>query len=128
MTYLVDTCGWIEWLTEGSLVTHFAPYLKNPKNILIPTIVQFELYKWMCREKDESTALNIISITQAGQVTPLDSPLALLAAEVSSQYKLAMTNAIIYACSLQNNVSLVTSDHHFKGLANVKYFYNSKAS
>lgn len=29
MACLVDTCGWIEWLTDGVLVTAFEPWLSE---------------------------------------------------------------------------------------------------
>ncbi len=54
---LVDTCGWIEWLTEGALVDSFAPYLKAPAELLVPTTVQYGLYKWVKWEADENMAL-----------------------------------------------------------------------
>ncbi len=41
---LVDTCGWIEWLTEGALADSFAPYMKDPADLLVPTTVQYELF------------------------------------------------------------------------------------
>ena len=41
---LVDTCGWIEWLTEGTLADSFAAYMKDPAELLVPTTVQYELY------------------------------------------------------------------------------------
>ena len=34
MVCLVDTCGWIEWLTDGVLADSFEPYLKNPAEIV----------------------------------------------------------------------------------------------
>jgi hypothetical protein len=36
MAHLVDTCGWIEWLTDGLLADDFAPYMANPVELLIP--------------------------------------------------------------------------------------------
>lgn len=29
MASLVDTCGWIEWLTEGILIEKFSPWLSE---------------------------------------------------------------------------------------------------
>ena len=43
---VVDTCGWIEWLTDGVLAENFAPFLADSTNLIIPTLVQFERYKW----------------------------------------------------------------------------------
>jgi hypothetical protein len=35
---LVDTCGWIEWLTNGKLAALFEPYLLNSTDLIIPTL------------------------------------------------------------------------------------------
>jgi hypothetical protein len=51
MACLVDTCDWIEWLTDGLLADVFEPYLNDPAELIIPTTLQFELYKWAKREK-----------------------------------------------------------------------------
>jgi len=45
MRVLVDTCGWIEWLTDGGLADRYQPYLQPLETVLVPTSVQFELYK-----------------------------------------------------------------------------------
>jgi predicted nucleic acid-binding protein len=122
MKYLVDTCGWIEWLTDGMLADSFAPYLRQPEELLVPTILQYELYRWVCREKDEETALEIIGITEQGCVVALDTRLALLAADLAAQFKLAAMDALIYNTARQAGVELVTSDRHFEGLPGVRYF------
>jgi predicted nucleic acid-binding protein len=121
MKKLVDTCGWIEWLTNGKLVKEFELHLETPATLIIPSLLQFELYKWVVREKDMSTALEIIGITEHGTVVPLDTNLALYAADLSSEYNLAMADAIIYATSLAHKALLITSDKHFKKLPHVNY-------
>ena len=50
--HVVDTCGWIEWLTDSVLAEKYAPFLTDSANLIVPTLVQFELYKWCLREKD----------------------------------------------------------------------------
>jgi hypothetical protein len=40
MASLVDTCGWIEWLTNGLLADDFAPYMENPAELLVPTTLR----------------------------------------------------------------------------------------
>lgn len=122
MNFLVDTCGWIEWISDEKLAPDFAPYLRQPKKLIVPTIIQFELYKWICHKKDETLALNIIGVTEQGNVIPLDSSLALLAAELAKQYQLSMADAIVYATAQQHQVQLITCDKHFKTLPNVKYY------
>ena len=119
MKVLVDTCGWIEWLTDAPLATRFAPYLRKAAELIVPTIVQYELYRWICRERDEATALEIIGITGQGQVVTLDTPLALLAADIAVTHQLAMADAIVYACAQQTGVRLVSSDSGFSKLPGV---------
>lgn len=120
--YLVDTCGWIEWLTDGKMVSHFEPYLKNITQLVVPTLVQYELYKWLCREKNQDAALEIIGVTQKATIVPLDTHLALFAADIAKQNGLAMADAVIFATAQKYDVDLITSDEHFTELPRVKYF------
>ena len=121
MRYVIDTCGWIEWLTEGVLCGAYEPYLEKPENVIVPSVVQYELYKWICRSIDETRANEVIAVTQQGIIDVLDTSLALMAADASLQYKLAMADALVYASALKHRVPLVTSDKHFKDLPEVKY-------
>jgi len=119
---LVDTCGWIEWLTEGALADSFAPYMKDPSDLLVPTTVQYELYKWVKRESDETTALDTIALADDSLIVPLNTEIALMAADLTLSYKLAFADAVIYASARKHKVELVTSDDHFEGLPGVTYF------
>ena len=119
---LVDTCGWIEWLTEGALVNSFAAYMKDPAELLVPTTVQYELYKWVKRESDENKALDTIALADDSLVVPLSTDIALVAADLTLSHKLAFADAVFYASAQKYNVELVTSDDHFEGLPGVTYF------
>jgi predicted nucleic acid-binding protein len=119
---LVDTCGWIEWLTEGALVNSFASYMKDPAELLVPTTVQYELYKWVKRESDENTALDTIALAEDSLIVPLSTDIALVAADLTLSHRLAFADAVIYASAQKYNVELVTSDDHFEGLPGVIYF------
>ncbi len=121
MQYLVDTCGWIEWLTNGKHAQKYSSYLKKIDKMIVPTIVQFELYKWLCREKNETIALEVIGVTEQAKVVPLDTTLVLRAATLAKQYQLAMADAIVYSASVQHSATLFTSDKHFKNLPNVTF-------
>ena len=121
MAVLIDTCGWIEWLTEGALVDAYAPYLGNIEEVVIPTSVQFELYKWVCREASESRALEVIGLTEQGRVVSLSTSIALLAGDLALQHQLSFADAIIYATSQHCQARMVTSDSHFEGLSGVEY-------
>lgn len=120
--FLVDTCGWIEWMIDSPLAKNYSRYLTSPDTLIVPTLVQHELYKWMCRETDQPTALSAIAATQTATVISLDTSLALLAADTAREFKLATADAIIYATARQHNATLVTSDAHFADLPHTKYY------
>lgn len=121
---LVDTCGWIEWMMDSALAEAYAPHLAD-ESLVVPTLVQHELYKWLCRETDTATALAAIAATQQAKVVPLDTSLALLAADLGREHKLAMADAIIYATARQYHATLVTSDAHFESLPQVLFYPKS---
>jgi hypothetical protein len=39
MKVIVDTCGWIEWLTDGLLADEFSNYLGNLDNLIVSTSI-----------------------------------------------------------------------------------------
>jgi predicted nucleic acid-binding protein len=82
-------------------------------------MVQLELDKWLTREVGETEADQVIAYTQNCLVTVLDTKIALHAAELHRQYKLATADAIVYATALTHNADLLTCDAHFEGLPHV---------
>ena len=70
--HVIDAYGWIEWLVDGALADNFAPFINDSANVVVPTLVQFELYKWCLREKVEASALDVVGTTEACVVRPLD--------------------------------------------------------
>lgn len=119
---LVDTCGWIEWLADGDLADKFQFYLEDTQSLIVPTIVQFELYKWLERNSGEEAAMKAIARTTRSKVVDLDTSTALLAAELSRDHGLSVADAVIYASARKHHADLITSDDHFDGLAGVVYF------
>ena len=121
MTALVDTCGWIEWLTDGVLADRYQPYLANPAAVVVPTVVQHELYKWAKRERGEAVALEAVAVTEQGQVQALGTAVALHAADLAPAHRLSFADSLIYGTARHLAVTLVTSDSHFEGLPQVEY-------
>lgn len=119
---LIDTCGWIEWLTAGSLVRKYEPFFSQIETMLVPTCVQFELYKWVQREHDVQKALEVIALTEQATVIPLTTGIALSAADFATQHKLSFADAIIYATAQFHEAKLITSDDHFEDLPDVLCF------
>lgn len=119
---LIDTCGWIEWLSDGELSDKYEPYYRQADSLIVPTSVQFELYKWVALQKNTQSALEAVALTEQAQVVPLTTSIALLAADLSIEFKLSFADAIIYATAQFHQAELITSDNHFKNLSNVTYF------
>jgi len=116
---LVDTSAWIEWLIASPTGEKVEAHLPEQADWLVPTMVQLELAKWLTHEVGEDKADQVIAFTQVCNVVPLDSEIALSAAEACREYKLATADAIIFATALAHGASLITCDRHFDGLANV---------
>ena len=119
---LVDTCGWIEWLTDGSLSQQYADYFESVDQMVTPTTVQFELYKWVAGNSGKEAALKSVALTEQSTIVPLSTSIALLAADLAIEHKLSFADSIIYATARFQNATLVTSDSHFEGLSEVTYF------
>ena len=118
---VVDTSIWIEWLMNSSLKPVISKVFPNTSQCIVPTIVQLELDKWLTREVGESEADQVIAYTQNCVVIALDTKIALQAADLHRQYKLATADAIVYASALVNNAQLLTCDAHFANLPNALY-------
>ena len=41
---IVDSCGWLEWFTDGKLADAYKPYLAAQESMMVPAIVLYEVY------------------------------------------------------------------------------------
>ena len=118
---LVDSSGWLEFFMDGPLADTYAQHLKHPNNVLTPTIVLYEVYKIIKRQRSEEEALTAIAQMGKTQVIPLNDTIALTAADASLTYQIAMADAIVYATALTHKAKLVTSDADLAALPGVVY-------
>jgi predicted nucleic acid-binding protein len=118
---VIDTCVWIEVLIGSKTGARYLALWDAPKNIIVPTIIQFELRKWCERNVGEDAVLNAISATRRCIVQPLTEKIALDAAEISATHNLAALDALIYATAIDGDATLVTCDAHFRGLVGVEF-------
>jgi predicted nucleic acid-binding protein len=117
---VVDTSVWIEWLLGGPLKKILAREFPSKEKCVVPTIVQLELAKWLIREQGEDMADRVIAFTQKCVVVPLDTRIALVAADLHRQHKLATADAVVYATALEFQAELLTCDAHFENLPSVR--------
>ena len=78
-------------------------------------MVQLELAKWLSRENGGDRADQVIAYTRFCQVAPLDSIIALGAAEASRIHRLSTADAVIFATGQAYEAHILTFDSHFKG-------------
>lgn len=122
---LIDTSAWIEWLVASETGQRLADCMPERRDWLVPTMVQLELAKWLRREAGEDKADQVIAFTQLCVLAPLDTPIALSAAELCARLKLTTADAIIYATALAYSAELITCEAHFEGLPGVAYIVKS---
>ena len=118
---LPDTCVWIEALVDSPTGQRYRVLFEAPDQLVVPTLVQYELRRWTLRELGEDAADRIVAMTHASRVVALDESTALRAAELAALHGLASMDALIYASALTSGAELVTCDTHFKELPNVDY-------
>ena len=116
---LVDTSAWIEWLIDSATGAKVAEHLPEQAEWIVPTMVQLELAKWLTREVGEDKADQVIAFTQVCQIVPLDTEIALAAAEACRDHRLATADAVMFATARTRGATLLTCDAHFEGLPGV---------
>jgi len=117
---LVDSSGWIEYLTDRPKAAAFARYLEGREPLLASAIEIYEIYKVIRRDVSEEVAIEAIAALDRAQIVPVDQSLALEAADLALAHGLAMADAIIYATAIRNDATVVTGDIDFEGLPGTK--------
>jgi predicted nucleic acid-binding protein len=123
---VVDSTFWLEYFTNTEAGNIVANIIENIDELIVPSIILYEVFKKMLIEASENDALFAIAHMKQGKVIVLDDELALNAARISKEYKIPMADSIIYATSLKYNCTLWTQDKHFMELEFVNYFEKQK--
>jgi len=118
---IVDSSGWLEYFAEGSNADFFAPAIEDTKNLLVPVICVYEVFKKLLQQSGLNEAQVHVSDMKQGKIIEIDESLALSAAKLSAELKLPMADSLILATARANDAILWTQDEHFKNLDGVKY-------
>lgn len=118
---VVDSSGWIEYLSGGDNASFFRKPLEGDDPLLVPSLCLFEVYRHMLRHIGREQALEVVAAMRRGAVIVLDDRLALEAAELSFETKLAMADSVILATARAHDALLWTQDADFDGLEGVRY-------
>ena len=119
---LVDSSGWLEYLSDSKNAKLFAPAIEKTDDLIVSSINIYEIYKKIFKEKDENTAIQIIGLMQQAKVVEVNSSIAIQAAKLSIAQKIPMADSLIYTTAQQFKATVWTQDIDFKDLDNVKYF------
>ncbi len=119
---VVDSCGWLEYFSDGSNADIFAEPIMELSSLIVPTLCLYEVFKVALRERGEDSALQVVAIMKQGQTVDLNSNLAIQAAKFSFDLKIPMADAIILTTARAYQATVWTQDDDFAGISGVKYF------
>lgn len=118
---LVDSTAWLEYFADGPNAGFFAASIEKNAELLVPTIVVYEVYKRVCQQRDDRAALEAISVLQHGRIVDLTASVAIIAAQISCEEKLPMADSIILATARAENAIIWTQDADFKDMERVRF-------
>ena len=121
MKAVVDSCGWLEYIANGSSASFFESALQNEAQLLVPQIVVFEVCKRLLILNQDHAVEPVMQVMERCVVAELNPRQMLLAAQAAQKYKLAMADAIIWQTAQVHQAALYTQDADLKALPGVQY-------
>jgi predicted nucleic acid-binding protein len=118
---VVDSSAWLEYFADGPNAGFFASAIEATDELVVPSICLLEVFKRVCQQRGEGPALQAVALMQQGRVVDLDSPLALIAAKIGTDTKLALADSVVLATARQSDATLWTQDADFEGLPDVRF-------
>jgi len=118
---VVDSSGWLEYFGDGPNGDFFAPAIENASELVVPSISLYEVFKRVCQQRGEESALHAVAVMMQGRVVALDATTALNAAKLSIDLKLPMADSIMLATARGFGAILWTQDIDFKNISGVRY-------
>ena len=108
-------------MANGPRAVDVAGHLASP-SILVPTLVVFEVHKWLARERGDDVADAAVGALRSLEIVDLDLRVALLASELGRQYKLATADSIVLAHARIRNAQLLTLDAKLGAVPEAIYY------
>jgi predicted nucleic acid-binding protein len=118
---VVDSSAWLAYFAGERNAEFFSGAIEDMELLVVPVICLYEVFKVVLRERGEDDALQAVAVMQQGSVVNLDPDLALEAAWIGSEEKLAFADSIIYAVARRHDAVIWTQDAHFAGRLNVRF-------
>ena len=113
---VIDSSCWIEIFANGSLAKKCQREVSSAKSVAVPSLVIYEVYRKVKQSISDESGLAATSYISQFDVKPLTREVALLAADLSLQYKLGTADSLILAHAHEISAELITLDNDFRGL------------
>ena len=123
---VVDSSCWLEYFAGSRVGDAVSAVIEDVSSLMVPSITLYEVFKKLLQETSEDQALLAVAHMKQGRVIELDADLAIYAAKLGKENKLAMADSVIFATANKYDCILWTQDQHFKELRNVRYFEKEK--
>lgn len=118
---LVDSSGWLEYFADGPNASFFAPAIESVDDLIVATINIYEVFKRVRQQRGRTIAYRAVAQMRLGQIVDLNRKLAISAARLGLEHKLALADSVILATARAHRATLWTQDDDFAGLKRVRY-------
>jgi len=118
---VVDSSGWLEYFADGPNAAFFAPAIEATRELLVPTLSLYEVFKRVLQQRGDGQALQAVALMQQGQIVDLTAAIALSAAKASIERRLPMADSIMLITAQTHDATFWTQDADFNGVEGVKY-------
>ena len=126
MTVLIDSGVWIEYWKGGSSAKAAARYIEGDENAIVSTINLAEVFFWVSGYYDETAAQRkLLTIEKRCNAIPVEKEIAIEAAKIKKNEKLALADSLILATARRVRAKLVTGDSDLKGKDQVIFLSRS---
>lgn len=118
---VVDSSAWLEYFADGPNANYFAAAIQDVEELLVPSIVVYEVFRRVLQQRGEDAALQAAAILHQGRVVDLGGALALEAARLGVEERLPLADSVVLATARQAGAIVWTQDADFDGRPDVRY-------
>jgi toxin FitB len=118
---VVDSSAWLEYFADGPNAGYFAAAVEDVDALVVPSITLLEVFKRVLQQRDEDAALQSVALMQQGRVVDLDGAIALTAARLGVEHRMALADSVVLATARHHDAVVWTQDADFEGLAGVRF-------
>jgi len=123
---LVDSCGWLEFFSDGPNADFYADAIEHTDTLIVPSICLLEVFRKVLSDRGEDAAIEAVASMNQGRVVDLDAAIAIAAAKIGADRGLPLADSVILATARATGALIWTQDSDFEGIEGVKYIPKRK--